>query len=317
MALLVLACQLLLAVAEMRISDYQSSFEGDPDVFLIGVQKGGTTSLTSLLVHQLKLYVISGATSEAHFFSAKFNDDEFNKYIAGFNRHRNEFGNLKGFDGSTTYFPSAIVFQRIKDLYSPESLRRKKFILTLREPISRDFSWFTHYYGECKKFRHSYCPNPASPKFHDTFHDYIQRSRGRSKNSEYLQNLKDMLKFIPRDQIFIYNFESITGDEGDDTINRLLYFLGEEAVYRRGNLLPHVNTRSSHYKDREGDEVTHEILCSDIRSLNQTYAALNEGLIDFINKHPDKPVSEPVFLPFTERVSEKCVEDDGSLVYLL
>ena len=126
-----------------------------------------------------------------------------------------------------------------------------------------------------------------------------------------------MLKFIPRDQIFIYNFESITGDEGDDTINRLLYFLGEEAVYRRGNLLPHVNTRSSHYKDREGDEVTHEILCSDIRSLNQTYAALNEGLIDFINKHPDKPVSEPVFLPFTERVSEKCVEDDGSLVYLL
>ena len=309
-----LACSILIrAHAVLRISDYNSSFVGDPDVILIGVQKGGTTSLTGLFMRLLKLYVISGPNSETHFFSLSFNDHSFNSYIEGFEEHRKELGNRKSFDGSTTYFPSAEVFKRMKQLYSPECLRRKKFILSLREPISRDFSWFSHYYGECKKHDSGFCPHKGGPDFHDTFHDYVKR---KPSYGFYLKHLKDILAVIPRNQIFIYNFEIMVGDKGDDAINRLLYFLGEQPVYSRGNLFPHVNVREAHFRGLDEEERVHVVLCSDIRYLNQTYTLANEGLEDFINSHPDKPVSEPHFLPFFERISEKCVEDDGSEVYL-
>ena len=314
MLLRVLACSLLLTThATLRISDYNSSFVGDPDVILIGVQKGGTTSLTGLLAKLLKLFVFSGPNSESHFFSSSFNDNTFNSYIEGFDEHRKEVGDRKSFDGSTTYFPSAEVFRRMKRLYSPECLRKKKFILSLREPISRDFSWFSHYFGECKKGDYGFCPSHGGPDFHDTFHDYVKRG---SSYGYYLKHLKDILAIIPRDQLFIYNFEIMVGEQGDDAINRLLYFVGEQPVYSKENLFPHVNVREYHYKGLVEEDHYHEILCSDIRYLNQTYQNLNKGLEDFINLHPDKPVSEPHFLPFSERFSEKCIEDDGSEVYL-
>lgn len=111
--------------------------------FLLEFRRGGTTSLTDLLVHQLQLFVISGPNSESQFFSYRYNDRDFNNYIDRFTNHRKEQGNLKSFDGSTTYFRFAKdVFQRMKALYTPESLQRKKFVLSLREPVSREFSWF-------------------------------------------------------------------------------------------------------------------------------------------------------------------------------
>ena len=317
MARLFLACHLLLTLAKLKIADYHSSFEGDPDVFLVGVQKAGTTSLTDLFVEELSLYVVAVPGAETHFFSFHYNDEEFNKYIEGFNAHREEVGNRKSFDGSTTYFPHPIAFQRIKSLYSPESLRRKKFIIALREPTCREYSWFAHYYGECRKRHIAFCPHPGGPEFHDTFHDYVRRSKSRSwHHASYLENLKSILEIIPRDQVFIYNFESMVSSHGDDLINRLLYFLGESAVYRRDHLLPQSNSMNSHYEGLDPKEPIHEVLCSDIRFLNQTYTAANQGLVYFINSHPERPVSEPLFLPFTERFSEKCIDDDGTLVYL-
>ena len=58
---LLIALPLILIGAEdtLRISDYNSSFTGYPDVILIGVQKGGTTSLAYFLVNMKKLYTES------------------------------------------------------------------------------------------------------------------------------------------------------------------------------------------------------------------------------------------------------------------
>ena len=298
------------AAAELHLSNYHSSFEGDPDVVLLGVQKGGTTSLTAVLVRRLGLYVISGPNSESHFFSLNFNDDHFNKYIKGFIDHRNEIGNRPSFDGSTTYFGSAKdVIHRMKALYSPESFRKKKFILSLREPIAREFSWFAHSYGEEKKL---------NPKFHDTFHDFIRRIFETSKTPYglYMQHLKDLLEVLPRDQLFIYNFEMMVGEKGDDVLNRLLYFLGQPLVYSRNSLFPHANSRTTHIDVAKEDEQIHVVMCSDLRFLNQTFSAANVGLVDFINSHPLRPVSEPEFLPFYERFVDQCIEDDGTEVSL-
>ena len=316
--LLLLGALLRISQAVLRISGYQSSFDGDPDVFLIGVQKGGTSSLTQLLVDDLKLFVTTCPDSEAHFFSLKFHDQEFYRYIEGFKSHRRMVGDRPSFDGSTTYFPSAEAFHRMKALFSPDSLRKKKFILSLREPISRDFSWFNHIYGECKRQNIGYCPHPGGYYFHDTFHDYVQRTftSAQSPYGFYLQHLKDILAVIPRNQLFIYSFEMMTGEKGDDVLRRLLYFLGYSPDILKENRLPHENPRSKHYDGLVEKESVHKVLCSDIRFLNQTYAAANEGLVDFINSHPDRPVSEPPFPEFAERFSERCIDDDGSEIYL-
>ena len=311
LTLLLISSQLFHALAYLRLSDYHSSFEGDPDVVLLGVQKGGTTSLTLLLVRRFDLYVVSGPNSESQFFSRNYNDYEFNKYIEGFSEHRKERGNHPSFDGSTTYFGFAKdVINRMKSLYSPESFRKKKFILSLREPIAREFSWFAHCYGESKKL---------NPNFHDTFHDFIRRifSDSRTPYGFYMQHLKDLLTVLPRDQLFIYNFEMMVGEKGDDVINRLMYFLGQPQVYSRENLFPHANSISTHFGgDEQEVEQIHVVMCSDIRFLNQTFSAANAGLADFINADANRPISEPHFLPFEERFSEKCVEDDGTEVYL-
>ena len=307
---LLLAIALLYALADLHLSDYHSSFEGDPDVILFGVQKGGTTSLTALLTRRFGLYVVSGPNSESQFFSRNFNDFEFNKYIEGFSAHRREYGNRQSFDGSTTYFGLAKeVIHRMKSLYSPESFRRKKFILSLREPISREFSWFAHSYGESKKL---------NPNFHDTFHDFIHRifSSSGTPYGFYIQHLKDLLDVLPRDQLFIYNFEMMVGEKGDDVINRLMYFLGQPPVYASEPLFPHANSRANHFEGVEEEEQIHVVMCSDIRFLNQTFSAANAGLVDFINSHPLRPISEPLFVPFEERFADKCVEDDGTEVYL-
>ena len=61
--------------------------------------------------------------------------------------------------------------------YSPECLRKKKFILSLREPVAREVSWFHHYYSNCLKNRPElFCPDHlGGPNFHVTFHDYVAR----------------------------------------------------------------------------------------------------------------------------------------------
>ena len=319
LCLLLLGCCLRTSLAVLRIADYSGSFEGDPDVFLIGVQKGGTSSLTQLLVDDLKLFVVTCPDSEAHFFSFKFRDQEFYRYIEGFKAHREAVGNRPGFDGSTTYFPYAEAFRRMKALFSPESLKRKKFILSLREPISRDFSWFNHIYGECKKQNIGYCPHPGGYYFHDTFHDYVLRifRSTMSPYGFYLQHLKDILDIIPRDQLFIYNFEMMIGEKGDDLTQRLLYFLGYSPDILKDNRFPHANPRSKHYDGLIERESVHKVLCSDLRFLNRTYAAANEGLVYFINSHPQRPVSEPPFSDFSERFTEKCIDDDGTEIFLV
>lgn len=296
-------------LATLRLSDYNSSFVGYPDVMLLGVQKGGTTSLYYLLVKILKLYVNSGK-KEAHFFSFNFNDDAFNNYITGFDEMRSLDGDLPTFDGSPSYFDIPKAWDNIKSLYSPECLRQKKFILSLREPVAREVSWFHHYFGNGLRFNDA----SADQNRHLTFHERVQSITRWSGIGNYLQNIKNALKVIHRDQLFIVSFETLTGAEEQDTINRLLYFLGARPVYTRDPFFPKRNTAEDHCGEFCDKPELHEIFCSDLRILNETYSKFNEGLLEFINSAPDRPPSEPQFQPFSERLSEKCIGDDGKMM---
>jgi hypothetical protein len=116
------------------------------EVFLIGSPKAGTSSLAALLCehHKLHLFEESGDRKEPEFFSTHFNDESFTEYIAGYQ------GKKPGFDGSTESFSNKYVPGRIFHLFSPESLRKKKFILLLRDPTARRLSQYHMWLGLCR-----------------------------------------------------------------------------------------------------------------------------------------------------------------------
>lgn len=298
---------LLSVITAFRISDYNSSFVGAPDIFIIGAHKAGTTFLSGLLVNYLKLCVQSNGVNEPHFFDQNFNDDGFIRYIDGF---KND--DKITLDATSSYFRTPIVWDRLKKLYSSDCLRQKKFILILRAPIVRELSWLSHYFRECKKHDAPFCSFPGGSSFNDTFHDYVKRTfqdvEELSGDGFYIQNIQNLLKVVSRNQVFILNFESLFGDKQTDTINRLLYFIGKSPVYSTKELLPYESSRLSQCEG-DCDAFSFQVLCSDLKFLHETYSKANEGLIDFINFQPFRPISEPHFLPFTEKISRNCTED--------
>lgn len=301
--------------AWVRIADFNRTFVGDPDVLIIGNQKAGTTSLSELFTNRLKVYVTSGGRKEPHFFDRRFTDDGFNRYIDGFKSMKARKGNdLLTLDATPAFFRTPLALERFVSLYSPASLRRKKFILSLREPVVRDYSWFMLNYRLCKRFVSQKCLLGSNKSSQDTFHEFVNRMY---RNDSYLSDgfallhLKRLLALIPRDQVFIVNFESLIGEQQADTLNRLFAFLGIPPIQIPH--LPHSNSKKSNCgnKNCEDPRLEH-ILCSDIRFLNETYARANHGLIEFINNHPDRPISASIFPPFKERFPLVCIDDGRS-----
>lgn len=116
-----------------------------PTVFIIGSQKGGSSSLYELMVEHPQ--ICRGIRKEVHFF------DHLENYAQGTGFYRQLYqdpkcDNVVGahfVDGTPIlHYPST--WQRIYDTYSESPIYRDnlKFIVLLREPVSRDYSWYQH-----------------------------------------------------------------------------------------------------------------------------------------------------------------------------
>ena len=108
-----------------------------PNLFIIGTQKCGTTSLNKLLFEHPE--ICSEGVKEKHFYSEK-----------GYRSHARikdymyEFAGCKKWqitvDATPSYVSIPEVTDRLNISYSADSLSKKKFILLLRDPVSRHYS---------------------------------------------------------------------------------------------------------------------------------------------------------------------------------
>jgi hypothetical protein len=303
-----------------------------PDLFIIGVQKCGTTSLNKLLFEHPQ--ICNEGKKEKHFYSER-------DYLSAsmLQEYRFQFSHCKqnqiSVDATPAYASKPEAAERINSSYAHTTLSKKKFIILLREPVSRHYSEYERNLRICfraidgdeeldrdsssrtaeeklvraemrchvvmrpgtngmdKKNAYSFAEWTASP------FGAQELRRGR-----YLSDLKRWLTFIDRSQIFVVNFEGLLSNT-TDVMKRLSSFLQLDPKFFLNDpknpdkiLLP-PPPPSNVYVQWDGAYMD----CATFENLNKYFKRENDGLYDFINNVGNKPKQEPTFSPFTSKKS--------------
>jgi hypothetical protein len=132
-----------------------------PDAFYLGVQKGGSSFLTKLLARCPGVCI--GETKEPHVFSQGavdplgFKDRNVSRTSSRrvsrreiYALYRKHFAKCPEHSiriDATPY--NWIKYDEIFSVYNPNELSTKKFIVVLRDPVDREFSWYNHQLRAC------------------------------------------------------------------------------------------------------------------------------------------------------------------------
>lgn len=294
-------------------------------LFSSGSQKCGTTSLS--LFFENSGYLCQGKTKEHHFFDK---DNEYKKggtyYAATFAKCSSDIITI---DATPNYMSgdASTNAKRIYDSYSDADLKKKKFIILLRDPAYREFSWYSHMIRECTKIMHEYIrvngqKTPSNgwdtkamckgngwecgsvncndggkyAKFGEeakslsTFAQYFDSGNLMKSNSLYIEQIKSFEKYFSRSQMFIVNFQTLFIDAPTDTMRSIARFLNlPVSAFGNHVSLPHTNAAGVHtYYD-----------CRVAKQLQAYYAPYNAKLYEYMrHTRMNAPPSEPNFPEF-------------------
>jgi hypothetical protein len=148
-----------------------------PKFFLIGVQKGGTTSLYDLLIQHENICASCSAVGEGsdihlnmkeiHYFDIPSHYKMGSSfYLRHFRSKCNILDGVSNYlDGTPDYYRHDEVPSRMNETFL--SLKDKRIVLILREPISREFSLYIHVLRHCT----NYIENQIN-KYHKKHHNF-------------------------------------------------------------------------------------------------------------------------------------------------
>lgn len=237
--------------------------------FIIGAPKCATTSLYDLLIKHPS--ICRSFVKEVHYFD---HEEKWNKGVRYYKSHfdakncdRDKIkANMPVFhiDSTPDYFSNKLVPIRMHKSFSESDRAQKKFILILREPVEREFSWFNHRARYCTRYMHSYmekrkdtaervregrelwdvkalcgdahcrrsCSNrtaTARPnrevEYIANFTVYMQNGDLVPHKSAYALHLLHWLKYFERRQFFVVNLATLLTNT-TDTVQRMVRFLG-------------------------------------------------------------------------------------------
>lgn len=190
-----------------------------PDIFVVGVQKAGTTAICSMLAQHQQIafsqpkepMVLSRDDIQVHpnFFAQ---DPQSWNYL-DWHARRDEF--LKPYDmvftyaapgqklteGSTSYFIARAVPDRIMQIK-----QQAKIVIILREPVERAYSAYWHLLRFGMSTR--------------DFAGHLQFENGNTiEHGHYLQHVKHWFSVVPRAQIHVMLFEKFREDTKQEMDN--------------------------------------------------------------------------------------------------
>lgn len=250
-----------------KISASQRSL---PDFIIAGTQKGGTTSLFDYLIQHPN--VLPPIEKEIHYFDSKINAGK-NWYKAHFPFVKNE--NFITGEASPSYLYFEPCHEAIHKL-----VPNAKIILVLRNPVDRAFSHFHMMQKRFKVENRSFSEAIRSSAVSNIDVNAGSSQQIISKKDQhfsyvergfYLQQIKSLLRFFPKNQLKVYSSESLFADP-QKVVNDVFDFLSL-APYDSVDFVPS-NTGS--YVSKMSQE--------DRSYLEEIFQEPNENLFSFLEK---------------------------------
>ena len=285
-----------------------------PKIFILGAQKAGSSSLFAFLTkHPL---LCDGLHKEPHFFDHdedyKSGRDGYVKMFPPVAKCAKNISASRYVDGTTVLAASMKAMPRIDQFYNEDEKPLLKFIVLLREPVSRDYSWYQ------QKTRDAVF---SGSSFSDlkTFGETVAYEQSTNNHShsllhgQYLEQLEYVVKYFKREQVLILN----SGDffkESAKYMKIVSQFLGISFINAWKKQLPH----EDHLDYKRFEVILHCLVqhipqfdCSSRNQLAEYYKPWNLRLYSWMRKTRHKAHAlEPAFSSFDDLYKNvKCVND--------
>ena len=288
-----------------------------PTVFLMGSQKGGSSSLYEILIRHPGL---CGAVYKEpnYFLTNAAAGRDLSWYLSLFKDPKCLKSPGKNFvDGSCMLHGLEAALPVLNASYSSVQLQSLRFVVLLREPVARDFSWYKHRtrahlskgsnstfaaiktYGEC--FR--------SAEHNSSFHvPFAGRCHTRGN---YAQQLKVFSRYFRREQILVLN-SGLLFNNSATLMPAISEFLGVRPSSLWAPPFPRLDHVDASIKNPSCVlRWVPQLDCSTRDSLGAFYRGKNADLEKWLaDTQAQAPRSEPLFTPFGDAFkSVPCVED--------
>lgn len=306
-----------------------------PMIFILGAQKGGSSSLFEFILEHPTL--CQGVHKEPHFF-----DDpkqygwtrplRSGRWEPGKIPPREEYLDLfpddadcfkkhiqyRYIDATTMLHASTQAMRAVHDFYTPEERNLLKFIVVLREPVSRDYSWFQQVsrdkLGGNPNERGGGGDSPQPFISMETLKEAdAHHSRHIKRSGVYVEQLTNITKYFRRDQLFVVSSNMLFRNTSMVMMN-LAKYLAVEDIPKWREKLPH----DDHLGKKQWVDIVECMLehipkldCSHRDVLGSYYAPFNEQLYSWLSEtRSSASPFEPPFLPFGEDYKKiSCVAD--------
>jgi len=231
--------------------------------------------------------------------------DKPNRYNEGIEFYAKRFEKCRDknkqfvLDATPNYLNQA---QRVHDTYTNEkaqnsAIDRLKLICILREPISRELSWYNHKLSKILRGdKDEYAFNIVHENSTiNTFDEYsnelvqqIKKNPSRSY-SLYVDHLKEWVKWFDRKNLLILSYDELV-QEPSMVIQRIEKFLGTKLT----GSFPHANSKENPQKVKVASSHAKQVLGS-------VFNDKNEELYRFIQNHPGPSMEQKPFPQFKDR----------------
>ena len=325
----------MLKASTVSLADtYGGSEERVPSVFVMGAQKGGSSSLYEVLIRHPAL--CGAIYKEPNFFLTNKRDGRDIKWYLSLFIDQKCYKRPKKMyvDGSCMLHGLDVALATLNATYHPDQLRSLKFIALLREPVSRDYSWFKHRarghlnrggtfaslktYGECFFFRGRDNSNnesttaAAAAAAASASFDPLRVPHCHTRG-DYLTQLETFTRFFRRDQVLVLNSKLLFSDS-PSLMPAVAQFLGMKMSTMWQPPFPRLDHIDQHIKSPACvQRVVPELDCTTRDRLAAFYKGRNLALETWLNDTRTKGLAhpaEPLFVSFgNSHLSLPCAAD--------
>ncbi len=251
-----------------------------PNFLCVGTQKSGTTTLHDILKQHPDIYI--PFFKESNFFS----EDEI--YKKGINWYEHEsFGKHKDQKIIGEISPDYMFLDFVPERISIHLGKEIKLLFILRNPVDRAYSHYTmnstHFFDNETFERAIQLEDDRTAKglYEKRVYSYISRGF-------YARQIKNYMKYFPKDNMMFVIFEDDFLKEMDKTINNLLRFLNVEDAPLNTNIKS--NPASVVKSKMLRDAINKPTLLKKICKFLLPSTTLRRELLFFIDKKNKKAV---------------------------